>query len=95
MIDLRQTFAPFKYDLTEFEKTLRKCEDRGLYTESASHLYMGQWRMSDNLKHGRGTWLRNYKDGDGDLYEGYFKDGKREGKGRMFYYDGSTFEGEW
>ena len=51
--------------------------------------------MSDNVKHGRGTWLRNYKDGDGDLYEGYWKDGKREGKGRMFYYDGSTYEGEW
>ena len=32
---------------------------------------------------------------DGAKYEGYYVDGKKEGRGRFTWGDGSTFEGEF
>jgi hypothetical protein len=32
---------------------------------------------------------------NGDIYDGYFKDGLREGKGIYTYSDGNKFDGEW
>jgi hypothetical protein len=29
------------------------------------------------------------------VYKGHFKNGKKHGRGKIFYRDGSTFEGEW
>jgi len=32
---------------------------------------------------------------DGNLYEGYFVEGKKEGKGVMTYENQERYEGEW
>ena len=31
----------------------------------------------------------------GDVYKGQFVNGKKHGKGKMFYRDGASFEGQW
>ena len=32
---------------------------------------------------------------NGDVYEGEFYDGKREGLGKIIYANGEVYEGEW
>ena len=93
LISLRETLPPFAYDDLLFELELGKVEDRPLHISGAGNAFLGQWK--GQLKHGRGAWIRHYKDGEGDLFEGYFCEGKREGTGRMLYYDGTTYEGAW
>ena len=33
--------------------------------------------------------------GNGDVYEGNWKDGKKNGKGKYTYTDGTVYEGDW
>lgn len=42
----------------------------------------------DNKRHGFG--VRTY--GNGDIYEGMWKEGKRDGRGRMAYKSGTVYE---
>ena len=32
---------------------------------------------------------------NGDIYDGYFTDGIREGRGKYFYVNGDKYDGEW
>ena len=53
-------------------------------------VYDGEWNKY-NLRDGRGisVWP------NGDLYEGYWKNGKFNGKGRHIYFCGDVYEGDW
>lgn len=49
--------------------------------------YQGQWVVGSNVRTGRGQlcWP------DGSVYEGYWKDNKANGKGRLIHVDGSLY----
>jgi hypothetical protein len=40
-----------------------------------------------------GTGIFKYK--DGNVYEGGFKDNKKDGKGKLLEADGTSYDGEW
>ena len=54
--------------------------------------FFGQFHPVFQTPHGRGTFL---KTSDGSLYEGYWRDGLFEGKGRRIDKEGSSFAGVW
>ena len=58
-------------------------------------LYEGEWVHSDQLPYGirmgRGVQLWP----DGSRYEGYWKDGKANGPGRLLHVNGDCYEGIW
>ena len=86
---------PFAYDQEDFEKEIGPVEPRDLHTETNGSIYFGQFRPGTQIKHGRGAWLDKYFNGKCDYYEGYWRDGYREGKGRWIGYDGRVYQGEW
>lgn len=47
---------------------------------------MGDWQ--DDKKHGYGTYFYYDK---GDVYEGYFVDGSKEGRGKYTYSNGDYY----
>ena len=53
--------------------------------------YIGEWLVNFKIREGRGcqTWP------DGSLYEGYWKENKTTGKGRLIHADGDVYEGDW
>eukprot|EP01062_Namystynia_karyoxenos_P034659 TRINITY_DN253_c1_g1_i1.p1 TRINITY_DN253_c1_g1~~TRINITY_DN253_c1_g1_i1.p1 ORF type:complete len:720 (+),score=289.68 TRINITY_DN253_c1_g1_i1:83-2242(+) len=52
-------------------------------------VYKGEWRK--DKPHGRGIkWYPN-----GDVYEGYFEDGRRAAVGKIFLANGDKIEGQW
>lgn len=53
--------------------------------------YEGEWNEATNMRDGRGvqTWV------DGSLYEGFWKNDKANGQGRLIHADGDVYEGEW
>ena len=59
-------------------------------------LYISE-NISVCLKTNISGFIKNemIKFGDGDIYEGGVKDGKREGYGKMTYSNGDVYEGEW
>ena len=74
-----------------------KCEDKGIVREADESLYLGQWREGtfSTKKQGKGACLYKKEDGNYDLYEGYWRDSQKEGKGRMIYAHGAIYVGEW
>ena len=53
--------------------------------------YTGEWSVETNLRHGKGmqAWF------DGSLFEGYWKNDKANGHGRLIHADGYVYEGDW
>jgi hypothetical protein len=81
------------------EKTFGKRENFDLKSEADGSLYLGQWKKGGALtfssqKFGRGSHLTRLSNGECLFYEGYWKDGKKEGKGRLINVDGSVYEGD-
>jgi len=62
---------------------------------SAQGTYSGQWKNS--VMDGKGSFEFKINDANTKRkhYEGFFKEGKRNGHGVMFYVDGSMYTGEW
>ncbi|KAH3766687.1 Serine/threonine-protein kinase STY46 [Pelomyxa schiedti] len=52
--------------------------------------YAGQWK--NGAMHGDGVWLKRP---GGNLYQGVFDSGSKEGSGRMMFADGGTYTGDW
>ena len=51
--------------------------------------YEGEWDLTGK-KHGRGALVNKR-----GLHEGYYKKDVKNGRGRMIYFDGRVYEGEW
>ena len=75
----------------EFEQSLGKPEYRPLYTYPDSSIYIGQWRVSTNIREGRGTFIN----AEGWMYEGYWYDDSAHNHGRNIYADGGVYTGAW
>lgn len=54
-------------------------------------IYKGQWNKKLMIRDGVGVQLWP----DGSKYEGIFRRGKANGKGRMTHSNGDVYEGEW
>ena len=54
-------------------------------------IYLGEWDIEKNLRHGRGIqiWPNNEK------YMGYWKHDHSSGKGKLIHINGDIYEGEW
>jgi hypothetical protein len=68
---------------TEFRNEVRVNED--------DEIYIGQFKVGTNIKEGRGIMLTSAK----DLYEGYWVNGERCGKGRMIFWNGDIYQGDF
>ena len=61
--------------------------------------YEGHWR--DDIQHGKGCEICNYSivlmviGVDGSKYDGYYDNGKKHGRGRYRWADGSEYDGDW
>ena len=66
----------------------------GIWTQMDGATYVGQF--VNGLREGVGTftWSIHSPDG-GDVYEGEYKNNRRNGKGKRTYRDGSILEGDW
>lgn len=63
--------------------------------ESTYSAYLGQYRPGTDIKHGRGALLEKLIDGNCYLFEGYFYNGVKTGYGRITYWSGAYYEGDW
>ena len=54
-------------------------------------IYLGEWDIKNNLRHGRGiqVWMSGAK------YYGCWKGGKAYGKGKLIHSDGDEYDGDW
>lgn len=57
--------------------------------------YLGQVRTGTDIKHGRGSLLQKFFDGTCVLFQGYWRNGIKEGRGRVISTIGNVYEGEW
>lgn len=82
-----------------------KLSVRGTYTDTNGNVYKGEWGGNGNhpsdwfqFEHGKYTdWFRieHGKYITGTVYEGEWKDGKRNGQGKCTWASGSVYKGEW
>ena len=54
-------------------------------------IYYGEWDPENNLRHGRGIQIWP----NGEKYEGYWKQGHSNGKGKLYHINGDIYEGDW
>ena len=54
-------------------------------------IYIGMW--DNNLQKRAGIGMQVWP--DGSLYQGQWRDGKANGKGRLIHSDGDIYQGEW
>ena len=75
--------------MEDIDKSLTELilETRPFKILSDSVKYNGQWMVGTNIRAGTGvlTWP------DGSTYEGWLKDNKANGKGRLIHADGSIY----
>lgn len=64
---------------------------RTVTTDSNGRRYLGTWDLAADKKQGFGV----YVDVDGSIFEGYFKDDVRNGKGRHISSQGIVNQGKW
>lgn len=87
--EILQQLGPFN-----FNKPLNDGVDRVqrplLMLENGAK-YEGEWIKDTDIRDGRGIqiWL------DGSRYEGYWKNNKANGLGRLIHADGDIYEGDW
>ena len=55
-------------------------------------MYFGQYNQRTNSREGQGIEVF---ESDGSIYEGYFKNNERSGKGRYIYANGEVYNGVW
>ena len=53
--------------------------------------YKGEWNSKGEKEHGQGVKI----DENGTLYEGYFLNGEKHFRGRLFLPNGEIYDGEW
>ena len=61
----------------------------GIYKDK-DVVWKGEYSNETGLAHGRGTQIEGR-----NLYEGWWKDGMRNGHGRMIWATGEVYEGSW
>ena len=52
-------------------------------------MYEGEWDLTGR-KHGKGAMFNKR-----GIHEGWFRQDKKTGRGRMIYFDGKVYTGEW
>ena len=67
-------------------------ETRPIHTFIDGNKYQGQWNPATNKFEGQGIFVWS---NDGSIYEGYYRNGMRNGRGRYIYYNGDVYEGAW
>jgi len=75
-----------------FEEGLRCGEGMQTWPNGGS-LYKGTWRAGD--PHGRGRMIHQNKMTFTGMYEGEYRNGKREGSGYWQFSNGDTYDGRW
>lgn len=81
-------FEPFDFSTTH---TNALYVIKGMDSGGKKWIYIGQLMPKTHIKDGIGILVWEH----GHVYEGYFKQGHRYGKGRYFWPDGKVYEGEW
>lgn len=82
----RRRLGPYEY---EKEKGI----PRDIRTPACfknGNVYIGEW-SDKNRRHGKGTLYQK----DGGIYEGYWTDGHRTGRGRAIFPNGEAYDGDW
>jgi hypothetical protein len=64
-------------------------EERPMVRLENNSMYIGEWSVKEDMRHGRGTMIFN----DGAIYEGYWLSGAASGRGRHIHADGDYYEG--
>jgi len=85
----RSCFPKFLYDDKEREENSEQVEYRPAKQLPNGTIYLGQWLVGTQTRHGRGASIYS----KGGLYEGYYANGRRDGKGRMVTEHGVVHEG--
>jgi len=81
---------PFNWDTsTTFDETERQLKPLSHFNDGS--MYEGEWHPKTGLKDGRGVRIK----GNGERYDGYWKDGMQNGYGRLIYANGDIYEGMW
>lgn len=74
----------FNMPSIKLKETDEPLEENGFY-------YMGRLNVDTNRKDGFGVQAMP----DKSLFEGFFKNDKKHGEGRLITYDGEVIKGEW
>ena len=92
--NLRVTLPNFVYDDEVFEKSLPALSEivTSYSDDFEGDVYGGQMRHSTQIREGQGVYISKK---DGWLYEGYWKDRMRNGKGRYIWANGDVYEGSY
>lgn len=90
MIQKEKMLGAFVFDLDDKIPTDVETIQRGPILLDSGEIYEGQWTV-DGLKHGRGTLIMQ----ESFKYVGYWIYDMANGKGRLLYWDGDVYEGEW
>ena len=59
--------------------------------QNSTWLYVGQFSLENRSREGAGVWVSS----NGELYEGYWKEGERHYHGRTIWPTGEVYEGEY
>ena len=86
----------FEYDDYEFEEKLGPRELRPMTSlDNGRILYEGEWLRDTDIPQGRGVALYfNFKEIPDTFYEGYWLNGKRNGKARTINIKKLSYEGQ-
>ena len=76
--------------LDDAKKVVELMTELGPYIKKVQEGYAGE-RNAAGKKHGKGVLTY----GNGDKYDGEYKDGKRHGKGVFTWANGDKYDGEW
>jgi hypothetical protein len=66
-------------------------EDRSMVKLENGAVYIGEWDVQTNQRHGRGTMIFD----DGAIFEGTWRQGAAFGQGRHIHADGDYYEGSY
>ena len=84
---------PFEYNLDESVFGVRDTLEEEITIEG--NKYKGEVKNGTQTPHGRGKLTYCSGIWAGSVYEGYFKDGKCDGKGLVIWANGNYYEGGW
>jgi len=92
--DIRSELGAFVYS--------DDCESQDLEMRPPAYypngdIYLGHWHAKKEVLHGRGIFFYSNSEStkQAECYEGYWKDCKSHGKGRIIYQDGEYYEGQF
>jgi len=86
----RACFQNFSYQENPF-KISGEVEYRPAKCFPNGTIYLGQWLVGTQIRHGRGASINK----NGSLFEGHYKEGYREGPGRMVTEQGVVHMGSY